>query len=189
MRFLVVYCLMGAALTGPIPAQQHLSVQTETPEVAPYEGTRVWSALARKYLPTGLAHTTFVNSSRLESLMRAGNIYLSLQDAIALALENNLDIEYHRYDRRQSETDQLRAAAGQLLRFSGGGIRAGFSSATSGVLSGTTSLGGSGGGGGGGQQGILSGFTIQAAGSSIPHLEPLAVVSWKSSANTRILNS
>src|SRR5207302_144733 len=94
-------CLMGAALTGPVRAQQHLSVQTETPEVAPYEGTRVWSALARKYLPTRQPHTTFVNSSRLESLMRAGNIYLSLQDAIALALENNLDIEYHRYDRRK----------------------------------------------------------------------------------------
>ena len=32
------------------------------------------------------------NSTRIESLMRAGNLYLSIQDAIALALENNLDI-------------------------------------------------------------------------------------------------
>jgi len=120
--------------------------------------------------------------------MRAGNVYLSLADAIALALENNLDIEYHRYDRRQAETDQLRASAGQLLRFSGGGIRAGFSSASSGVLSGSGSLGG-GGGAGGGQSGILSGFSIQAAGSGIPNLEPLAFVSWQAAHQTRILTS
>jgi outer membrane protein TolC len=120
--------------------------------------------------------------------MRAGNVYLSLADAIALALENNLDIEYHRYDRRQAETDQLRASAGQLLRFSGGGIRAGFSSASSGVLSGSGSLGG-GGGASGGQSGILSGFSIQAAGSGIPDLEPLAFVSWQAAHQTRILTS
>lgn len=188
MRVLVVSCLIGTTLVTIIQAQQNLSVQTQTPEVTSYEGTRAWSGLAKKYLPTSQPHTNFVNSSRLESLMRAGNIYLSLQDAIALALENNLDIEYHRYDRRQAETDQLRASAGQLLRFSGGGIRAGFSSAASGVLSGTTSLGGSG-GSGGGQNGILSGFSIQAAGSSIPNLEPLAFVSWQASHNTRILTS
>ena len=42
---------------------------------------------------------------------------MSLPDAIALALENNLDIEYHRYDRWQAETDTLRASAGQLLNW------------------------------------------------------------------------
>src|ERR1035438_5734081 len=31
------------------------------------------------------------NSTRLDSLLRAGNLYLSLADSIALALENNLD--------------------------------------------------------------------------------------------------
>src|SRR5947207_13228604 len=130
MRVLFLSRMLGTILTGTIAigtiaigtmhAQQNLSVQTQTPEVESYEGTRVWSGLARKYLPASQPHTIFVNSSRLESLMRAGNIYLSLQDAIALALENNLDIEYHRYDRRQAETDQLRAAAGQLLPFLGG---------------------------------------------------------------------
>src|SRR5205809_3622093 len=159
---LIVASLIGNALIGIARAQQSLSVQTQTPEVASYEGTRVWSGLAKKYLPTSQPHTAFVNSSRLESLMRAGNIYLSLQDAIALALENNLDIEYHRYDRRQAETDQLRASAGQLLRFTGGSIRAGFNSASSGALAGTTTESG-GGGGGGGQSGILRGFRIQAA--------------------------
>ena len=164
------------------------SLTVQTPEVSVYEGIRPWAHLVGRYLPAPLSHTVFSNSGRLDSLMRAGNVYLSLADAIALALENNLDIEYHRYDRRQAETDQLRASAGQLLRFSGGGIRAGFSSASSGVLSGSGSLGG-GGGGGGGQSGILSGFSIQAAGSGIPDLEPLAFVSWQAAHQTRILTS
>ena len=37
------------------------------------------------------------NSPRIHELMRAGNLYLSLQDALALAIENNLDIELQRY--------------------------------------------------------------------------------------------
>jgi outer membrane protein len=184
--------LISLLLTGALCAQQqqmqNLGVTTNTPDIQGFDGQKhFWSRFAVKYMPTDVPHTQFVNSGRLDSLMRAGNIYLSLQEAIALALENNLDIEYHRYDRRQAETDQLRASAGQLLRFSGGGIRAGFNSASSGVLAGTTSLGG--GGGGGGQSGILSGFTIQAAGSDIPNLEPLAFVSWQSSHQTRPLTS
>ena len=37
------------------------------------------------------------NSPRLESLVRGGNLYLSVQDVIALVLENNLDIAIQRY--------------------------------------------------------------------------------------------
>lgn len=180
--------LISLMLAGALTAQQqNLQVPIDTPDIQGYHGDRFWSRLATRYLPIDVPHTQFVNSGRLDSLMRAGNIYLSLQDAIALALENNLDIEYHRYDRRQAETDQLRASAGQLLRFSGGNIRAGFNSASSGVLAGTSSLGA--GGSGGGQNSILSGFSIQAAGSNIPNLEPLAFVSWQASHQTRPLTS
>jgi len=56
------------------------------------------------------------NSGRLKALTRNGKLYLSLQDAIALALENNLDIELERYDVRVSETDILRAQAGEFPR-------------------------------------------------------------------------
>lgn len=180
--------LISLLLAGVLTAQQqNLQVPIDTPDIQGYHGQHFWSRFATRYLPTDVSHTQFVNSGRLDNLMRAGNIYLSLQDAIALALENNLDIEYHRYDRRQAETDQLRASAGQLLRFSGGNIRAGFNSASSGVLAGTSSLGA--GGGGGGQNSILSGFSIQAAGSNIPNLEPLAFVSWQASHQTRPLTS
>jgi outer membrane protein len=57
--------------------------------------------------PAGLA-----NSGRLDSLLRGGNLYLSLQDAIALALENNLDIAIQRYAPRLADADLLRSKAG-----------------------------------------------------------------------------
>src|SRR4029450_9570615 len=141
LRSLLALCLAGAMM-AQTPAGS-------TPEVRAYSGEGFVSKFAWKYLPQDMPRTQFVNSNRLDTLMRAGNIYLSLQDAIALALENNLDIEFHRYDRKQAETDQLRASAGQFLRFQGGNIRAGFSSATSGALSGTSSFNATSGGSGG----------------------------------------
>src|ERR1035441_7655046 len=51
------------------------------------------------------------NSPRLESLVRGGNLYLSVQDVIALALENNLDIAVQRY-RPFLARDVLRRAEG-----------------------------------------------------------------------------
>ncbi len=58
----------------------------------------------------------FENSRRLDSLYRGGRIELSLEDAIALALENNLDLELVRYAPREAQTDLLRAEAGSPLR-------------------------------------------------------------------------
>jgi hypothetical protein len=56
------------------------------------------------------------NSRRLDSLYRDSHITLSLEDAIALALENNLELELVRYAPRLAETDLLRAEAGSALR-------------------------------------------------------------------------
>jgi outer membrane protein len=56
------------------------------------------------------------NSPRLDGLMRAGNIYLSLADAIALALENNLDVELQRFGPAIAETELLRARGGGVIR-------------------------------------------------------------------------
>ena len=52
------------------------------------------------------------NSTRIESLLRGGNLYLSLQDAIALALENNIDLELQRYGPQIADNYLLRAQAG-----------------------------------------------------------------------------
>jgi len=56
------------------------------------------------------------NSGRIGSLMRGGQLYLSLADAVALALENNLDIEVQRYGPEIAESDVLRTKAGGLPR-------------------------------------------------------------------------
>ena len=61
---------------------------------------------------------SFQNSERVQDLMRAGNLYLSLQDALALAIENNLDIELGRY--------YFPVAGSELLRAKGGGTNRGL---------------------------------------------------------------
>src|SRR6202167_2478199 len=64
------------------------------------------------YTPRHLAAPDLANTSRIDSLMRDGKLYLSLDEAIALALENNLDIAIARYNLNIADTDILRARAG-----------------------------------------------------------------------------
>jgi outer membrane protein len=68
------------------------------------------------YKPGDVSLTNFADSPRMDNLVRAGNIYLSLQDAIALALENNLDLELERYGVGMAATDEYRAEGGGVLR-------------------------------------------------------------------------
>src|ERR1017187_9487224 len=56
------------------------------------------------------------NSPRLESLVRAGNLYLSVQDVSALVLENNLDIAVQRYSPFLAREVVRRAEGGGFLR-------------------------------------------------------------------------
>jgi outer membrane protein TolC len=82
---------------------------------------------ARRVPPIKLA-----NSSRLESLLRAGRLYLSMQDAIALALENNLDIDIQRYGRLIADANILRARGGGFAQGASTSVIAGPTSAQSG---------------------------------------------------------
>src|ERR1700728_2921571 len=86
------------------------------------------------YGSTSIPKASFTNSVRLNDLVRDGKIYLSLSDALALALENNYDIAIARYDLDIADTDILRAKAG------GPG---GLLGAPSGLLTGTLSGGSS----------------------------------------------
>jgi len=61
-----------------------------------------------RYLPA----PNLSNTARIDQLMHEGKLYLSLSDAIALALENNLDIAIARYNLNIADTDILRARAG-----------------------------------------------------------------------------
>lgn len=56
------------------------------------------------------------SEARLVRLIRDGKLFLSLQEALALALENNLDVEAERYNLTLARTDQTRAAGGGNLR-------------------------------------------------------------------------
>lgn len=59
---------------------------------------------------------SFENSPRVRELIRSGNLYLSLSDALALAIENNLDIELQRFSFSAADSDVLRARGGGTLR-------------------------------------------------------------------------
>jgi outer membrane protein TolC len=81
--------------------------------------------LTRPYQAPIVPPINVANTSRLESLVRAGNLYLSAQDVIALALENNLDIEIQRYGPVLYRQVTLRTQGGGQLRQVGVGISQG----------------------------------------------------------------
>lgn len=93
-----------------------LSAQVQTTPQNPSWQLPSGGNLADAYRTPKIAPVHLNNSGRLETLLRNGTIVLSMQDAIALALENNLDIELVRYAPRLAETDILRAEAGNTLR-------------------------------------------------------------------------
>ena len=96
------------------------------------------------YGPTHIPKASFSNSVRLGDLVKDGKIYLSLSDALALALENNYDIAIARYDLDIADTDILRAKAGGPS-----GLLGAPSAVVTGTLGGTPSTLATGGGPGG----------------------------------------
>ncbi len=67
------------------------------------------------YTPRHVGEPNLANTARIDQLMHDGKLYLSLNDAIALALENNLDIAIARYNLNIADTDVLRAKAGASI--------------------------------------------------------------------------
>src|SRR5579859_5205154 len=130
------------------------------------------------YVPRQVAAPNLANTARIDQLLHDGKIYLSLNDAIALALENNLDIAIARYNLNIADTDVLRARAGaQIL-----GVNAGIVQNTPGggvggigtqVGSGTggTTLGA--GGAGAGAGGIVSSTAGGLFGPPITSFDPI----------------
>src|SRR6266581_2130395 len=129
------------------------------------------SHITSNYRPHPVGPVNLSNSSRLEALLRAGILYLSLQDTIALALENNLDIELQRYGAQIADAGILRARAGGLLRGATSGVSQGPSSAPAqaGQATGISTSAASQAGGGGANNGTV----ISQTGSTIPNLDPL----------------
>jgi outer membrane protein TolC len=108
------------------------------------------------YEPDQVPEPVLANSPLLDQLIRNGQLYLSLKDAIDLALENNLDLAIARYNLPIANTDILRTQAGGFFRgvntgvvqgTPGGGI-GGFGTGAPGAGAGGTT-GGAGGAGAG----------------------------------------
>jgi len=116
------------------------------------------------FKPTTLPKANFANSVRLTDLVKDGKIYLSLSDALALALENNYDIAIARYDLDIADTDILRTKTGAAPL----GAPAGLITNTLGGSASTLTAGGGPGGstvGSGGAGSGAAGLSLTTAGA------------------------
>ena len=102
-------CIAAALIAGA-------QTRDETPRVELPPENHWYDRLVAPYEPRIVPPVSFSNSPRIDSLLRAGNLYLSLQDAIALALENNLDIELQRFLPGLAESDLERTKGGATTR-------------------------------------------------------------------------
>jgi outer membrane protein TolC len=127
----------------------------------------------KMYTPTSIPKASFANSVRLTDLVKDGTIYLSLSDAIALALENNYDIAIARYDLDIADTDILRTRTGATPLGAPSGLVTGTLGGSSSTLTtgggpGGTTVGS--GGAGSGSAGLV--LTTAGAGPTPEALEP-----------------
>jgi outer membrane protein TolC len=97
-------CLLCAVCTF---AQDEIRVE-------PASGPLGW--LINPYRPRSVPPIRVTNSPRLDSLIRAGNLYLAAQDVVALAIENNIDVEVQRYGPLLAQEVLRRAEGGGALR-------------------------------------------------------------------------
>jgi outer membrane protein TolC len=148
-------------VAGTLPAQE-TAIRVDRPH-----GKLGW--LTRPYQQPYIPPINLANTNRLEALVRAGNLYLSAQDVIDLALENNLDIEIQRYGPLLNKEVTLRALSGNILRDVGTTVAPGPTSvSTAGVATnasgGATTVAGAG--------ASSSGGLVTSVGPTVPSLDP-----------------
>ncbi len=121
------------------------------------------------YLPNQVPPLDLTNSPRFQNLIRDGKLYLTLRDSIALAIENNLDLAYFRYNFPIGETDYARTKAGGTVH----GINTAIvQSSTQGGFGGSTTGGGaaSSGSAAAGAGGIVT--STLGAGTTVSSFDP-----------------
>ena len=147
--------LMFTAALGAQQATPPLAPQPAQPQLIHLKDYSIprsaFPRVLQPYLPAELAQPNLGNSPRIDALMRDGKLYLSIDDAVALALENNLDIDIARYNLNIAEADLLRAKSGATIL----GVNAGIVQNTPG--GGVGGLGGTVGSGTGGTTVAASG--------------------------------
>ena len=129
------------------------------------------------YQPDTVPEPALSNSARLDQLVKDGTLYITLKDAIDLALEDNLDLAIARYNLPIANTDILRTKAGGFFRgvntgvvqgTPGGGV-GGFGTGAPGAGAGGTT--GGAGGAGAGASGLVQ--STLGAGTAVSSFDPL----------------
>lgn len=145
-----------------LPAQSN--VRIDDPTYAGNAARFAW--LTRPYQPRDVPAIHLGNSGRFDSLIKAGNLYLSSADVVALAIENSIDVEVQRYAPLLAREVLKRAESGGILRNVGAGVAQGPTSVSlTGVSTNATGVGGVG--------GVTSGGgIITQLGPSIASLDP-----------------
>jgi len=164
MSLFLLILIWPAALCGQA-AEGRKSPASQYVEPAPW-----FPNVLRPYQAQPGASLVLENSQRLDSLIRDGKLELTVADALALALENNLDLAVQRYVPAIAETDVLRTSSGQAARgVQGALVPSGLTSGALGV--GVSAAGGSGGlGSAGGITGGGGAISIGSSGNFDPSL-------------------
>ncbi len=160
LQTVVLALVLPLLLIPGASAQSEISVQPAT-------GGLGW--LTHPYQPRSVPAIRLANSPRLDALIRAGNLYLTARDVVALAIENNIDVEVQRYGPLLAKEVLRRAEGGGALRSVGAAVAAGPQSVSlegvsvnnSGSVALSTGTGVSSGGG-----------IVTQLGPSIPSLDP-----------------
>lgn len=120
------------------------------------------------YRPSTAPPLNLQNSPRLQNLIREGKLYISLPDAIALAIENNLDLASFRYNFPIAQMDLLRTKAGGQVR----GVNTSIVQSTQGGFGGGSTGGG---GSASGSNAAGAGGIVQStlgAGTAVASFDP-----------------
>jgi outer membrane protein TolC len=182
-RGIALFCAY-ATLVGSLRAQVATSFQTQSSTASPKtEPLRFEMQKSRSpfnaYSPETVPEPTLANSPRLLELIRDGKLYLSLKDAIDLALENNLDLAIARYNLPIADTDILRTQAGGFFRGVNTGVVQGTpGGGVGGFGTGAPGAGGTSGGAGGagaGASGLVQ--STLGAGTPVSSYDPAVTVS------------
>ena len=161
----------NSAVTPPPTLAQQMQ-QAQLQAIYPQQPFHVELPHSRKpfapYMPSYAPPLDLANSPRLENLIRDGKLYISLRDAIALAIENNLDLAYFRYNFPIAQTDYARTRAGGTVN----GVNTAMVQSTQGGFSGGTSgsAGASSGSAAAGAGGIVT--STLGAGTSVASFDP-----------------
>ena len=159
--------------TAPTPTLAQQAQQLQQQAIAPQRPFHISMPRSHNplapYIPSDAPALDLANSPRLENLIREGKLYISLRDAIALAVENNLDLAYFRYNFPIAETDLARTKSGSAVNGVNTGVQ---SSSTQGGFSGGGggASGSSGGSAAAGAGGIVT--STLGAGASVPSFDP-----------------